>query len=78
MKAPLDILNKHIDFTTDNGLSREQAISAMVEYANQFKAKAEKYDALENIVGNFYDESEENISDLGDIGESVASFFGYL
>ncbi len=35
MKTPLEILNKHIDFSKDDLITREQAIKAMEEYKDQ-------------------------------------------
>jgi hypothetical protein len=54
------------------------------------KEKAERYDELEKIVGQFYPEDEDEMTEeeiseygLGDLdlavlGEKVAHFFGYL
>ena len=35
MKTPLEILNKHIDFSKDGIVERESSIKAMEEYAAQ-------------------------------------------
>lgn len=49
-----------------------------------YKAKSDKWDALEKKIDTFYpvdengDDTEDEGGDLGDIGEAAAQAFGYL
>lgn len=50
------------------------------EQINEFKAKADKWDALDEKIGEVYfqDEEDEDGADLADVGELAAQAFGYL
>jgi hypothetical protein len=50
------------------------------EEYNVLKAKAEKWDKLDDKISKFYPEEigEEPTGDLGDIGEAAAMAFGYM
>lgn len=59
-----------------------QDIKELQDKIAELQIKADKYDALEDMVSTFYvdDEGEEveDERDLGDLGEVVAIAFGYL
>lgn len=50
------------------------------EQINEFKSKADKWDALDEEIGEVYfqDEEDEEGADLAHIGELAAQAFGYL
>jgi hypothetical protein len=51
------------------------------EYANQYKVKADKWDELDEKIGRFYSEDDDNEDEEGnlcDIGEVAALCLGYL
>ncbi|WP_289659475.1 hypothetical protein [Flavobacterium panacagri] len=65
---------------------QEDLKSIAIEYANQFKSKADSYDILGAVISKQYinengdelsEEDSENV-DLGTIGEIAASHFGWL
>lgn len=48
-------------------------------FANQFKEKSDKCDALDKAIGQIYDyDDEEESGGLDAIGEIVASHLGYM
>ena len=50
------------------------------EQIEEFKKKADKWDALEKKISSFYpdEDSENTIGDLLDIGEAAAIAFGFF
>ncbi|KIQ22657.1 hypothetical protein RT99_06005 [Flavobacterium sp. MEB061] len=79
-----------IGFLEFSGKLPEEIISDLkalaIDYAEQFKIKAEQYDKLENRIAKCYvdengnelsPEESENI-DLGTIGEIAAGAFGWI
>jgi len=46
--------------------------------AQKYKAKADRYDTLDNKIGAFYTEDMDEDLGLEHIGEVAASFFGWL
>lgn len=83
-------IEHQISFMVFSGKTGEEVICDMkalvVEYAEQFKHKAEKWDKLEHEIAKKYidengdeltEEQSENI-DLGTIGEIAACAFGWI
>lgn len=66
----------------------DEVIQLMEDYASEFKLKSEKWDALDEEIGAFYNEEtydaendcdfDGSEGDLGSIGEVAAIAFGYL
>lgn len=54
-----------------------QDIKELQDKIAELQIKADKYDALDDLVASFYLDGEVE-GDLGDIGEAVAIAFGYL
>ena len=52
------------------------------EQIEEFKAKADKWDALDEKIGEVYiydeEDDESGFLDLSDVGELAAQAFGYL
>ena len=48
------------------------------EQIKEFKAKADKWDALDEELNKIYDEEDEDGADLAHVGELAAQAFGYL
>jgi hypothetical protein len=79
-----------IGFLLHSGKSVEETIEHIknraIEYADQFKVKAEKWEDLgEKIARCYFDENGDDLSeeeseniDLGTIGEIAASAYGWL
>lgn len=62
----------------------DEVIQLMEDYASEFKLKSDKWDALDEKIGKYYESEEDESEDddfegsLLEIGEDAAIAFGYL